>query len=119
MADPRPRPLPAGLRNACAPLLDHLRWLKGLAILNFTLAGLLALTVVGLLLAWFFVWVGHVLWRAVQALDAADRDPDPDRFDAHVVDAMDRIAFHFMMQVALLVVLVGVGLMVSLVRPLL
>lgn len=112
-----PRLLPPALRNACAPLLDHLRWLKALAILNFTLAGLLALTVVGLLLAWFFVWVGHVLWRAVQALDAAARDPD--RFDAHVADAMDRIAFHFMMQVALLVVLLGVGAVVSLVGPLL
>lgn len=114
MADPRP--LPPALRGACAPLLDHPGWLKALAILNFTLAGLLALTVVGLLLAWFFVWVGHVLWRAVRALDAARREPE--RFDAHVAEAMDRIAFHFMMQVALLVVLLGVGALVSLVAPL-
>lgn len=102
----------AELRAACAVLMNHPGWLRALAVLNFTLGGLLALTVVGLLLAWCFVWIGWVLNRAAGALEVAARQPE--RFDAAMIEAMRQVAFHFIMQVVMMLILLGLGLFIAL-----
>jgi hypothetical protein len=111
MADTRE----AELRGACASLVHHVGWTRALALLNFVLGGLLALTLVGLVLAWFFIWLGVVLNRAAKALDEARARPE--HFDAAMAEAMRQVAFHFIMQVMMLLGLLGLGVVVSLFWP--
>lgn len=87
------------LREAAAPLLRHRRWIRALAVFQFTLGGVLALTLVGLLVAWFFIWIGVVLWQAAAALDEAALHPV--HLDACLRQALDRLAFQFVLQAVL------------------
>ncbi len=60
-----------------APAYDAQGWLKFLGFVLILMGGLQALTIIGVLWAWLFIWVGVLLWqagdRAVQA--AQMRDP--------------------------------------------
>ena len=94
------------VRAALAPLIHGRGWIRALAGLNFVLGALLALTILGGLLGAFFAWVGAVLWQSARALDQAAQSPPQD--DTHLVRAMERLAFHFFLQVGFL--MVGVAL---------
>lgn len=88
------------IRAAMAPLIQNRGWVRGLAALHFVLGGILVLTVIGGLLAAYFFWVGAVLWQGASALDQAARDRAAG--DEPLVRAMDRLAFHFLLQVGFL-----------------
>lgn len=93
----------AQVRAACAVMVNHAGWTRTLGMLNFVMGGLFALTIVGLLLTWVFVWIGLVLMRAARALD--DARANPARQDQAVREAMRQLAFHFTQQAMILGVL--------------
>lgn len=94
------------LRAAVAPLIQGRGWVRGLAWLNFVLAAFMVLTVIGGLVGAFFFWVGAVLWQSARALDQVAQAPAQD--DTHLVRSMERLAFHFFLQVGFL--MAGVAL---------
>jgi hypothetical protein len=88
---------------ACASLTRHVRWVRALGWLNLAGAAFLALTIVGLLLAWALAWVGVVLLKAATALDRANQDPA--NFDAHMQEAMRQLALHVFIQAVVCVLM--------------
>ena len=59
------------LRTVTLPLYEAKKWMKllggalvGIGILN-------ALTIVGLFIAWLFLWLGMLLWQAASQIDSA------------------------------------------------
>lgn len=84
---------------AVAPLLRRTRWLRAYAWLHAVMAVLLTMTFVGVVVAWAFAWVAYLVNQAASLADEARRTGNP----ALVAKALDRIALHFLVQLALLV----------------
>lgn len=97
------------IRLAMAPLIQNRGWIRALAVLHFVLGGFMVLTVVGGLVAAYFFWVGAVLIQAARALDRAVQVPAAG--DAPLELAMERLAFHFLLQVGFLMGCAGLALL--------
>jgi hypothetical protein len=97
---------PQTLAEAAAPLLQVRRWVRALAVVQFVLAGLTVLTVIGVVVAWVFFWIGWVLWQAAHDLDRAAAAGEA--LDGPLHAAMERLAFQFLLQVAFALAVLGV-----------
>ncbi len=80
-AEPPPAAPPASamdgwLARFLIPAYEAKGWLKFLGIVCIVIGGFHAITIVGLLVAWLYVWLGVLLWqagdRAVQATHMRD-----------------------------------------------
>jgi hypothetical protein len=52
------------LMRLLVPVHDSRSWLKFLGVICIISGGITALTIVGLLFAWLYIWVGVLLWQA-------------------------------------------------------
>ena len=59
------------LRTVALPLYHAKPWIKFLGGVLFAIGVLYALTIVGLLVAWLFLWLGVLLWQAGSEIDRA------------------------------------------------
>jgi len=59
------------------PVAETRGWLKFLGVVMIGLGGLAALTIVGLIVAWLYVWVGVLLWQAGDRAGWATARRDP------------------------------------------
>ena len=59
------------LRTIALPLYQARRWIKFLGGVLVGAGVVYAVTVVGLLFAWLFVWLGVLLWQAGSEIDRA------------------------------------------------
>lgn len=59
------------LRTVTLPLNDAKPWIKFLGGVLFAVGVIYALTIVGLLVAWLFLWLGALLWQAGREIDRA------------------------------------------------
>jgi len=84
---------------AVAPLLHRTFWLRAYAGFHGAVAVLLTMTFIGVVVAWAFAWVAFLVNRAANLADEARRTGNP----ALVTQALDKLALHFLVQMALLV----------------
>lgn len=66
----------ASVREVSQPLFAAKGWLKFLGILSIIYGILLAITIVGLLIAWLPIWTGVLLFQAATALEQANHSND-------------------------------------------
>ena len=93
------------------PLHRVRNWMKFLAVLLFVAAGLNALSVVGLVLAWIPAMIGVFLWQAASALEDGHPTSDVERLRR----GTEKVRHLFMSYAVLGVVgLVGFGLLLGL-----
>ena len=59
------------LRTVTLPLYEAKRWMKFLGGALVGIGVFYALTIVGLLIAWLFLWLGMLLWQAASQIDRA------------------------------------------------
>jgi hypothetical protein len=52
------------IRRLVQPAQESRSWLKFLGVASIVIGGLSALTIVGLIYAWLYIWIGVLLWQA-------------------------------------------------------
>lgn len=70
--EPTPRPPastpppPAGdwITRLIQPVQESRSWLRFMGFVSIAIGGLSALTIVGLIVAWLYIWIGILLWQA-------------------------------------------------------
>jgi len=94
------------IQQLADPLARAKGWMQFLAILTILNGVLVALTIVGLIIAWLPIWVGVVLWQAAGAADEAQRTGD----EQAMRRALEKVKLYFtIMGVLTLIVLLAMG----------
>lgn len=96
------------IRATSLPLYKARFWIKLLGGLTFIYGLLMAISIVGLLVAWVPVWMGVLLWQSTNALEQAHLAGDAEQF----IHAQKKLATWFTITGVLLLlnllVIVGV-----------
>lgn len=104
-------PSPTGddpVRRIVAPLAAAAGWMKFLAVLSIVYGFLVALSVVGLLIAWMPFWIGILLWQSANHARDAMRTGDEDAAAA----AVARLKTLFTIQGVLVIIGIALTLLV-------
>ncbi len=64
------------IREVSAPLWEARTWMRFLGAVAILYGGLLALTVIGLIVAWLPIWIGTLLFQAAGAAERAQENAD-------------------------------------------
>lgn len=102
------------IANVMRPLADAAGWMKLIGTLAIVYGVLMALTIVGIIVAWLPIWLGVLLRRAADASEAASMAGD----EGQAISATRNLSTIFRVQgVLLLIVLIlwAVGLAVLIV----
>lgn len=84
------------------PVAESTGWLKLLSVAVIALGVLTALTIVGLVIAWLYIWVGVLLWQAAERAGQAQATRDPAQLE------------QYLRKLRTLIVIAGVVLIVNL-----
>jgi hypothetical protein len=77
-----PPPIPSDwLSRLLLPAYESKGWLRFLGVVCIAGGALSAITIVGLIVAWLYVWVGVLLWQAGDRVDQAYLRHDPAIFE--------------------------------------
>jgi hypothetical protein len=66
------------------PAAESRGWLKFLGGVLFALGVVTGLTIVGLVVAWLYIWVGVLLWQAAGKAEHAQLTRDPAEFEEYL-----------------------------------
>jgi len=66
------------------PTYESKGWLKFLGIVMIISGGLTALSIVGLIIAWLYIWVGVLLWQAGDRANTAYLSRDPSMLEQYL-----------------------------------
>lgn len=103
--------------NVMRPLADAAGWMKLIGTLAIIYGVLLALTIIGLIVAWLPIWMGVLLNRAAdQARDATAAGDE-----AHAIKATSSLQTIFKVQgiiVAVLLTLWAIGILIAIIAVL-
>ncbi len=79
------------VKELSLPLFQSKGWIKLLGVLMIAYGILIALSIVGLIIAWLPVWVGGILLKFASAIEKAQTTGDP----AAMAEAMGRLKSYF------------------------
>lgn len=99
---PAPAPAPDWFSRLLQPVAESTGWLKFLSVAVIALGVLTALTIVGLVIAWLYIWVGVLLWQASERATRAKLTRDPAQLE------------EYLRKLRTLIVIAGVALIVNL-----
>lgn len=68
------------IRELSAPLWEAKGWMRFLGVVAFLYGVLLALTIIGLIIAWLPIWIGVLLFQSANAADRAQYEADQESF---------------------------------------
>lgn len=68
------------IQSVSSPLYSARGWIKLLAVVALIYGVLMAISIVGLLVAWLPIWLGVLLWQSTGALEQAYLAGDTERF---------------------------------------
>jgi len=97
------------VRNIIRPIDESRGWMKLLAVVMIVQGVFLAITIIGLLIAWLPIWLGVLLWQSADAAQKARAAGD----EAIAVDSLTKLKT--MITIYGVVALIGVafwGLMI-------
>lgn len=89
-------------RRLLMPAYESKPWLRFLGVVCIAGGALSALTIVGLVVAWLYIWVGVLLWQAGDRVGQAYLRNDPAMFE------------QFMLKLRTLITIAGVATVLSL-----
>ena len=99
------------IANAMRPLSEAAGWMKLIGTLGIIYGVILALTIIGLIVAWLPIWMGVLLNRAANQAQDATRSGD----EASAIQATSSLKTIFLVQgILVLIGLVMFGLMIVL-----
>ena len=82
LSQPAPPPVSTDwFHRLLLPAYESKGWLRFLGVVCIVGGALSALTIVGLIVAWLYVWVGVLLWQAGDRVDRAYLQRDPAMFE--------------------------------------
>lgn len=100
------------IKSVSSPLYGARGWIKLLAVVALIYGVLMAISIVGLIVAWLPIWLGVLLWQSTGALEQAYLAGDTERF----LYAQKKIATWFtitgivlMLQLLLMLVVMFLG----------
>jgi len=105
LSEPKPREAII-LRQILQTSSTMTGWLKFLGIVNVVYGALVALSLVGIIIAWLPIWLGILLLQASQRITNA-------RFansEGELVGMMEKIRMYFIIQGVLIIVSLAVGI---------
>jgi hypothetical protein len=80
-------------------------WLKFIGVVAIVYGGLIALTIIGIIIAWLPIWMGIMLYSAGKKANDAQYTNNP----MHLVEMMRKLKTFFLVQGVLLIIgLVGI-----------
>ena len=97
-----PAPATDWFSRLLLPVAESTGWLKFLSVAVIALGVLTALTIVGLVIAWLYIWVGVLLWQASERASRAQVTRDPVQLE------------EYLRKLRTLIVIAGVVLIVNL-----
>lgn len=65
------------LARLLVPAYEAKGWLKLLGAVAIIIGGIQALTIIGIVVAWLYIWVGILLWQAGERAEEATRMRNP------------------------------------------
>ncbi len=92
--------------QASRPLYESKGWMKLLGVISIVSGGLSALSIIGIVFAWLPIWLGVLLWKAGNAVEAAHEAGDAAQF----LDSQSKLKTYFM--ITGIVALIGIILSV-------
>jgi len=105
MSEPKPREAII-LRQLMQTSSTMTGWLKFLGIVNVIYGGLVALSLVGIIIAWLPIWLGILLLQASQRITNARFSNN----EGELVGMMEKLRLYFIIQGVLIIVSLAVAL---------
>jgi hypothetical protein len=68
------------VKEVSAPLFQSKFWLKLLGILSIVYGALIAITIVGIVIAWLPIWMGVLLFQSAKNVEQAQQNGTKDTF---------------------------------------
>ncbi|HEX7031342.1 MAG TPA: DUF5362 family protein [Gammaproteobacteria bacterium] len=93
------------VKDISLPLFNAKFWMKLMGVFMIIYGVLVALTIVGILIAWLPIWIGVLLFQAASAIDAAYSQGDADA----AVRAADKLKVYFIINGVLLLIGIILG----------
>ncbi|SRR5690606_26282344 len=90
----------AVVKDISLPLFNAKFWIKLMGVFMIIYGVLVALTIVGIIIAWLPIWVGVVLFQSASAIDVAYTNGDQEA----AVRAMDKLKVYFIINGVLLLI---------------
>lgn len=95
----------ATIKDICLPLFNAKFWMKLIGVVMIIYGILVALSIIGLLIAWLPIWIGVLLFQSANAIDVAYNQAD----QAAAIRAMDRLKVYFIINGVLLLIMIVLG----------
>lgn len=95
------------IKDICLPLFNAKFWMKLIGVVMIIYGVLVALSIIGLLIAWLPIWIGVLLFQSANAIDAAYNQAD----QAAAVRAMDRLKVYFIINGVLMLIMIILGVL--------
>ena len=95
----------AAVKEISLPLFNAKFWMKLMGVFMIIYGVLVALTIIGILIAWLPIWIGVLLFQSANAIDAAYTQGDQEA----AVRAMDKLKVYFIINGVLLLIGIILG----------
>lgn len=95
------------IKDICLPLFNAKFWMKLIGVVMIIYGVLVALSIIGLLIAWLPIWIGVLLFQSANAIDAAYNQAD----QVAAVRAMDRLKVYFIINGVLMLIMIVLGVL--------
>jgi len=90
----------AVVKDVMLPLYNAKFWMKLIGVVMIIYGVLIAITIIGLIIAWLPIWIGVLLFQSAGALEVAYSQGDSDA----AVRAMDKLKVYFIINGVLLLI---------------
>jgi hypothetical protein len=81
--------------------------MKLLAVMLYITGGMYAITIVGLIVAWLPIWMGHLLWKSAAGAEAATESGD----ERDAIESLGRLKTLFTIQGVMALISIGFALL--------
>jgi hypothetical protein len=93
------------VQELSAPLAQSKGWIKLLGVMMIIYGVMIAVSVVGLIIAWLPIWIGVLLFQAASAVEQAQVDGDADA----MLRAMGKLKTYFTISGVLMLIGIIIG----------
>lgn len=98
----------AVVKDISLPLFNAKFWMKLMGVVMIVYGVLVALSIVGILIAWLFIWIGVLLFQSANALDVAYNQGDQEA----AIRAMDKLKVYFIINGVMVLIGIILGIVI-------
>lgn len=90
----------SAVKDICLPLFNAKFWMKLMGVVMIIYGVLIALSIIGLLIAWLPIWIGVLLFQAANGIDAGYVQGDQEA----AIRGMEKLKLYFIINGVLLLI---------------